>query len=374
VLRPALQTAYKFRDADRPLNVVLLSDGMTEPREQAELVRLIEQAPENVRVFCVGIGNEVNRPLLKQLAEGAGGLAAFVSQEDDFARQAQMFRRKLMRPAAIDVKIDIEGADVFDVTPRELPDLFHGAPLRIYGRYRRPGSAKVTVSATILGQPMNQSLDVTLPEQDDRNPEIERMWAYEQVQQKMAEIRRSGETPQLAADIVSLCEGYSIVSEYASFLVLENDSEFQRWQIARRNATRFQRDDAARVRLAQQLESLRDAALARTGPAPGAPVGTETQAATDAAAVPTGGAPDAATQAAAPVAVQPGDLVWSNSPNPPQASRTQFASTPGNGGGGSGVRFGGGGAIDPLSALAALGFAGAAWAARRRGVRGSTKN
>jgi Ca-activated chloride channel family protein len=373
VLRPALQTAYKFRDADRPLNVVLLSDGMTEAREQAELVQLIEQAPDNVRVFCVGIGNEVNRPLLKQMAEGAGGLAAFVSQEDDFARQAQLFRRKLMRPAAIDVKIELEGADVFDVTPRQLPDLFHGAPLRIYGRYRKSGPAKVTVSATILGQPMNQSLDVELPERDDRNPEIERMWAYEQVQQKMGEIRRSGETPQLTADIVSLCEGYSIVSEYASFLVLENDSEFQRWQIARRNATRFQRDDAARVQLAQQLEMLRDAALARTGPTPNGDQQTTTAAVpADAAAGQPTNSVDTTTQAAAPPSVQPGDLVWNNSPGAPATSSSApFVSAP-NGGGN--VRFhggGGGGAIDPLSALAALGFAGAAWAARRRSVRGS---
>ncbi len=372
VLRPALQTAYKYRNADRALNVVLLSDGMTEAKEQSELVQLIAQAPQGVRVFCVGIGNEVNRPLLKQMAEGAGGLAAFVSQEDDFARQAKLFRRKLTRPAAIDVKIAIEGGEVYDVTPRELPDLFHGAPLRIYGRYRKSGAAKLSVSATILGQPMNQTLDVELPEQDDRNPEIERMWAYEQVQQKMDEIRRSGETPQLAADIVSLCEGYSIVSEYASFLVLENDSEFQRWQIARRNATRFQRDDAARVRLAQQLESLRDAALARTGPTP---TGDQQIAPADAAASQPTNSLDTATQAAAPTVVQPGDLVWNNSAAPSSSSSTPFVSSPNRG---SSVRYqgggGGGGAIDPLSALAALGFAGAAWAARRRGGRAPVQN
>lgn len=81
--------------------MVLLSDGMTEAREQAELVQLIEQAPDNVRVFCVGIGNEVNRPLLKQMAEGAGGLAAFVSQEDDFARQG----------AVVSTQADASGCD-----------------------------------------------------------------------------------------------------------------------------------------------------------------------------------------------------------------------------------------------------------------------
>src|SRR5690606_14948133 len=41
ILRPALQTAYKYRDADRQLNVVLLSDGITEAGEHRELLELI---------------------------------------------------------------------------------------------------------------------------------------------------------------------------------------------------------------------------------------------------------------------------------------------------------------------------------------------
>ena len=89
-LRPALSAAYRYQDADRQLNVVVLSDGMTEQREQQELLALIRERPSGSRVFCIGVGNEVNRPLLTQLAEGAGGLAAFISQEDSFERQARL--------------------------------------------------------------------------------------------------------------------------------------------------------------------------------------------------------------------------------------------------------------------------------------------
>ena len=61
-LHPAITTAYKYGDPDRELNVVILSDGMTEQRERRELSELIMQRPSNARVFCIGIGNEVNRP------------------------------------------------------------------------------------------------------------------------------------------------------------------------------------------------------------------------------------------------------------------------------------------------------------------------
>ena len=46
-------------------------------------------------------------------------------------------------------------------------------------------------------------------------------------------------------EIVRLCEDYSIVSEYASFIVLENDAEYQRWKIERKNVARMGRDRAA---------------------------------------------------------------------------------------------------------------------------------
>ena len=377
VLRPALQTAWKYRDNDRPLNVVLLSDGMTEQREQSELVKLIGEAPENIRVFCVGIGNEVNRPLLKQIAEGAGGLAAFVSQGDDFERQAKSFRRRLTRPAATDVKIQIADADVFDVTPEVLPNLFYGAPLRIFGRYRNPGKASISVTASVLGQNTSQTIEVALPEKNDQNPEIERMWAFQQVQQKLDEVRRNGETPQLAADIVALCEGYSIVSEYASFLVLENDAEYQRWAIARRNVNRSSRDDAARQRLERELEQLRTESLAKAGPAGSAvPVSIANNSQSDPNAVPATSAVPAPDVAPA-TAAQPGDLNWAGTPanfgpsaNPastPARQRfpnvdVQFRDTGDNG---NAARRGGG-AIDPVSALAALAIAAGLRAARQR--------
>src|SRR5207253_8451523 len=90
--------------SDRPLNVVILSDGLTEQQERSVLLQQIQARPGNTRVFCIGVGNDVNRPLLEQLAEDSGGLSAFISAGDDFARQARAFRQKLVRPFATDLQ------------------------------------------------------------------------------------------------------------------------------------------------------------------------------------------------------------------------------------------------------------------------------
>jgi Ca-activated chloride channel family protein len=351
VLRPAMETAYRYRDQDRPLNVVVLSDGMTEQREQAELLDLIRRRPSGTTVFCVGVGNDVNRPLLSQLANDAGGLAAFISMGDDFERQAEAFRRKLVRPAATNVQLSFAGGDVYDLEPKELPSLYHGQPLRIYGRYRQAGPVKVHVAADILGNPLKQAVNLELPRREAVNPEIERMWASRKVDRLMNESRRVGSNGLHQDEIVRLCEGYSIVSEYASFIVLENGNEYARWKIERRNATRVARDRQAQEAVRKQLEGLRRETAKKLGPADGSDAERATSAETRSALRPT------TEVAQAPVNIPTPQLV-----TPPPMSDRDFDISPSrSSGGGSG-----GGAIDPLTALAATGLMGMGLVVRRR--------
>ena len=353
VLRPALTTAYRYVDPDRTLNVVVLSDGMTEQSEQRELLELVLQRPSGSRVFSIGVGNEVNRPLLSQLAEDAGGLAAFVSQGDDFERQAKAFRRKLMRPAVTELRIALDGLGVYDIEPETLPNLYHGSPLRVYGRYRKDGPLNVTVEGDALGAPFKQSVEVQLPDVDDNNPEIERMWAWHRVQRLMDTSRRAGTDMDAKEEVVRLCEDYSIASQYASFIVLENDSEYQRWKIERRNANRIRRDRAARQAIRQQLEELQRQASAALGP----------QADSDKQQVAAASA-DGAPTSQPPTSNQSEQFV--STPSQPPSS-----SPPQQGGDINIPTGGGGGAIDPFSAAIALGLAGASAAAglRRRKKR-----
>src|SRR6185436_12722968 len=96
-----------------------------------------------------------------------------------------------------------------------------------------------------------QSVKIELPAKNDANPEIERMWASKRVEQLLAAARESGETAPVLDEIVRLCEDYSITSEYASFIVLENDAEYQRWKIERKNLVRLERDRASQSRVKQ---------------------------------------------------------------------------------------------------------------------------
>lgn len=266
VLAPAMSTAYKYGNPDRTLNVVILSDGMTEQSERRALLKMIESRPRNARVFCIGIGNEVNRPLLEQLAEDSGGLAAFISRGDNFKRAAKAFRRKLMRPVATDLEIELSGIRAYDIEPSVLPNLYHGSPIRIYGRYAGSGEAEISLKGSVQGVETKQSATMQFPKKDPDNPEIERMWAWKRIDQLLKKADRTGTRKSVTNEIIGLGEGYSIVTEYTSFLVLENDGEYKRWKIERRNALRLDRDRKAQERRGRQLEAIRSKAVADIGP------------------------------------------------------------------------------------------------------------
>jgi MprA protease rhombosortase-interaction domain-containing protein len=145
----------------------------------------------------------------------------------------------------------------------------------------------------------------------------------------------AGSRQSVADEVVRLGEAYSIVTEYTSFLVLENDAEFKRWSIDRRNVLRTERDRAAQQRVSQAMEQMRQRAAADLGPA-----AVETMLTVAPAATPNGQAPGATPQSR--------DLSFNQGPAP--------------------VRFGGG-AIDPITGLAVIAVGGAAWRLRRRGEK-----
>lgn len=343
VLQPALSAAYAYRDDDRPLNVVLLSDGMTEVGEQAELLRLIQSRPDGVRVFCIGVGNEVNQPLLEQMANQAGGIAAFVSTEDSFERQAHLMRQKLVRPAIEDLAVRFDGASVNDVEPQLQGDIFYGTPLRMFGRYGADGSTTVTLSGKVQGGPWKQTIEMSLPKGDEGNSEIERMWAQKRVERLLASEREGNGSNR--EEIVGLCEGYSIVSPYASMLVLENDAEYKRWKIEQRNAIRIQRDRKSREVVQQKLADLRR----RSGE--GFEINREQKLTSTPSRTDTTPAAPTQTQSNSPIS-QP-----ATQRSRPNRGIDLDISLPGGGGGG---------AIDPVTAVLTLSTAGAAAMAHRR--------
>ncbi len=124
----------------------------------------------------------------------------------------------------------------------------------------------MAVRGSVNGVELKQAARLEFPKQDLANPEIDRMWAWRRIDGLLKQADRTGSRNDVAGEIVRLGEGYSIATEYTSFLVLENDAEFQRWKIARNNLLRTDRDRKAQELARAQLDRIRDKAVANLGP------------------------------------------------------------------------------------------------------------
>ncbi|MDP6507345.1 MAG: hypothetical protein QF886_27200, partial [Planctomycetota bacterium] len=171
-----------------------------------------------------------------------------------------------MRPVATGLALEFKGVRVYDVVPKVMPNLYHGSPIRVCGRYSGSGEVKVSLKGDVQGVALSKSASLTFSEKDPDNPEIERMWAWHRIDQLKKTADRSGSRNAVIPEIIQLGQDYSIVTEYTSFLVLENDAEFRRWKIDRRNMRRIDRDREAQERVRKGLDEIRKRAVADLGP------------------------------------------------------------------------------------------------------------
>ena len=167
---------------------------------------------------------------------------------------------------------EIIGPPETELEPVVVPNLYFGAPVRVYGRYRGNGTAQVTLRGSIQGAEFKEAAQLDFPKSDFANPEIDRLWAWHRINSLLKEGDRKGDRSPVAPEIVRLGEDFSIVTEYTSFLVLENDAEYQRWKIARRNLAATSRDRQVQAKRREQLDAMRNKALSEIGPQAAAPV------------------------------------------------------------------------------------------------------
>lgn len=241
-----LMEGYKGLDQNRTTAVVLITDGITEltPNQHGDFLRILEEF--DVRLFTFVLGNSGNKPLMERLANDSGGFAMNVSASDDIIGRILQAKTRILHECMYQVQMDVQGVPVREITPFEIGNLYHGQQLILFGQYDKPGTADLTLKGTISGQEKVWTCRADLPEFDTDNPELERLWALSRIEDVMQEVRDEGENDTLRNEIIDLGTQYSLVTDYTSMLVLEED-RFKQFGIDRLN-----RDRVARERQAQQ--------------------------------------------------------------------------------------------------------------------------
>jgi Ca-activated chloride channel homolog len=210
--------------------VVFITDGMptigvTDPKRITDELR--DTAAGKLRVFAFGVGFDVNTKLLDGIADATRATSDYVKPGQDLEVPVSRFFDKVSRPAMTGLKLDMPGAGINDVYPAEMPDLFHGQQLTVFGRYKKAGATAIRLSGTLDGKPVEFTYEKTLPESEPKNEFVEKLWGTRKIAYLLDEIRRNGEKGELKDEVVKLARKYGVVTPYTSYLVVEDEKMLQ---------------------------------------------------------------------------------------------------------------------------------------------------
>ncbi len=201
------------------------------------------------RIFTIGLGPDVNVPLLDRIADGSHALATYVVAGDDLTQRVAEVVERLGPPVIAEPALLVEANDgssapgrVADLQPGTLPDLFGGSTLIVLGQYRGEAPFRLAVAGVAADGKRRLQVDVDPKLASAANAFVLRLWASRRSAQLVDAVRQLGaDAPnqplpidrdprlkELVTEIVRPSTTWGILTEYTSMLALEG-SRFNDW-------------------------------------------------------------------------------------------------------------------------------------------------
>lgn len=220
----ALEAALASTVAEERLPIVVfLTDGVPSVGEQQpdRIAAMAAARGGRTRVFTIGVGHDVNTYLLDRLAREGRGAAEYVAPEASVEETVGRLMGKLRHPALVNLRIVSSPVRFHDLTPGQLPDLFFGEELVVFGRYSGTGSGTVVIEGERNGRRERFTATARFARVEADNDFIPKLWAARRVGDLTRQIRLEGASEALVREVRELGLRHGILTEYTSYLVQE---------------------------------------------------------------------------------------------------------------------------------------------------------
>jgi Ca-activated chloride channel family protein len=223
----ALQEALAMRSNDegRTYTMVFFTDGQPTwgERNPAKIVDNVKKKNTgNTRIFSFGVGDDVNTVLLDSLAENTKAISTYVRESEDIEAKVSSLYSKISNPVLANLKLEVgEGVTISEVYPQELPDLFHGSQLVVFGRYTGKGHTGIKLTGKIGMETKMFDYELNFTDKTGEGKGfVEDLWARRKVGFLLDQIRVQGETKEVVDEVIALAKRYGITTPYTSYLLV----------------------------------------------------------------------------------------------------------------------------------------------------------
>jgi Ca-activated chloride channel family protein len=209
---------------DRERMVVLVTDGQV--GNEDHLMRQLGDL-RNTRIFTLGIDQAVNAAFLRRLASAGGGLCELVESEDRLDAVMAKVHRRIGTPVVTELAlkgpgftpgpgVDLSRGELAPMTtPGKLPDVYAGAPVVIFGRYRGTAPASIELDGTTFGDAFHATVARTVTTGTD----LAASWARARIRD--LEDRYATGARELEAEIVTVSKQFTVLSKFTAFLAID---------------------------------------------------------------------------------------------------------------------------------------------------------
>jgi len=207
-------------DPKRVRIVLMLTDGFI--GNEAEIIEEVgKRCGDQVRFWCLGIGNSVNRFLVDGVARQGGGMGKVMNLNEDPNDTVEEIMMRIHRAQLSKVAIDWGGAQVSETYPAKIPELWVGRPIILFGRYAGGrGETPIRVSGRVEGEPVSWPLVVSFPAAENRHAVLAKVWARNKVEDLMQSTYYAG-SPAVEEEVTRIALDYRLMSQYTSFVAVD---------------------------------------------------------------------------------------------------------------------------------------------------------
>lgn len=174
--------------------------------------------------FSFGIGRSVNRHLIEGMARVGVGEPFIVLDGKDAPAQAGKFRRYIESPLLTNIQLSFNQQDVYDVSPAKIPDLMGERPIVVYGKYRKNGSGKITLSGQTPSGKFSKTLSINKATKTNESKALSNLWARHRIQQlNNYTVLRDCAKDVLAQKITAVGLKHNLLTAYTSFVAIDSE-------------------------------------------------------------------------------------------------------------------------------------------------------
>jgi Ca-activated chloride channel family protein len=227
-IEEAIAVALKnLSGSDRMHLIIFITDGKPTIGETSDdkLIKKIEKINKGkTRIFTFGIGTEINTHLLDKITELTKATRTYISPDEDIEVKISGFYNKVQSPVLTNLSLKFgSGIKTFQSYPNNLPDLFRGSSITIFGRYTGSGSNKITLRGTVKGEIKEFKINSEFTKDNEEYDFIPPLWASRRIGYLLDQIRLNGEEKELIDEITQLAREHGIVTPYTSYLIMEDE-------------------------------------------------------------------------------------------------------------------------------------------------------